>query len=166
MQPRRLVVVRHARAGQGDTDAERPLTADGHRDAEAAGAWLSDRVPGPDRALVSAARRAEETWEAVSRGAGWDLSPDLLRELYSAEPDTALDVVREVGDAATVVLLGHNPTMGSLAQLLDDGEGDAAAATGLASQGFPPGAVAVFDYDGDWSDLSWAAARVVAYRGG
>ncbi len=165
MQPRRLLVIRHAKAGQdGTTDAERPLTDKGARHAAEVGAWLADRDLRADHALVSSARRAVETWEALAGGAGWEVEPDVARALYTAEPETALDLVREAGEAATVALVGHNPTIGSIAQLLDDGEGDDDAGTELAASGFPPGAVAVFEHDGDWAGLAWGTARLVAYH--
>lgn len=166
MQPRLVVLVRHARAGQAASDAERPLTDEGLRSAEATGDWLLGQGVHPDRALVSAARRAEETWAALARGAGWSLEPDLTTALYSAEPETALDLLREAGEAATVVLVGHNPTIGTMAQLLDDGEGDTAAGEAMAAEGFSPGAVALLEHAGAWSDLTWGAGRLVGYRSG
>jgi phosphohistidine phosphatase len=163
---RRLLLIRHAKAGPARSDADRPLTDEGVRSAEATGAWLAREGPSPDHALVSAARRAVETWDAVCRGAGWELEPELSQALYTAEPDTALDLVREAGDASTLSLVGHNPTMGSLAQLLDDGDGEPESGTELATTGFPAGAVAVFEHDGAWSDLTWAGARLLAYHSG
>jgi phosphohistidine phosphatase len=159
-------VIRHAKAGSAGSDADRPLTDDGVRSAEATGAWLAGEGFRPDHALVSSARRAVQTWEALCRGAGWELAPELSQALYAAEPDTALDLVRESGDAGTLALVGHNPTLGSLAQLLDDGEGEQEPGTALATAGFPAGAVAVFEHDGAWPDLTWAGARLVAFRAG
>jgi len=167
VQPRRLLVIRHARAGQAaDSDAERPLTDEGAVTAEAVGAWLAARDLRPDVALVSSARRAVETWEALARGADWEVAPEVSQALYTAEPESALDLVREAADEArTLALVGHNPTVGSLAQLLDDGQGDSDAGTAMVTGGFPPGAVAVLEHDGDWADLAWGAARVMAYHG-
>ena len=54
-------------------------------------------------------------------------------------------------------MVGHNPTMASLAALLDDGDGDEEAGNEMAL-GFPTSAVAVFAYDGDWADLDEASA--------
>ena len=48
----------------------------------------------------------------------------------------------------TLVVIGHNPTMAYLAELIDDGEGDADATTGLVTRGFPTSALAVFTVDG------------------
>ena len=57
-------------------------------------------------------------------------------------------------------MVGHNPTMASLAALLDDGQGDEEAGNEMAL-GFPTSALAVFSFDGDWSDLDEASASVV-----
>jgi phosphohistidine phosphatase len=160
---RRLVVVRHAKAEQsGESDHARRLIARGRTDAEAAGRWLAGQRVVPDHALVSAASRARETWESLAAGAGWSVEPSLDEGLYSAGPDTALDMIRRTPpDAAVVVVVGHNPTMGQLAQLLDNGEGDPEASNAMV-RGFPTSAVAVFEYDGAWADLDITSARLVA----
>src|SRR5690349_15824217 len=82
-----------------------------------------------------------------------------------AEPETVLDLLREVpADAACVVVVGHNPTMAYLANLLDDGEGDEAAATELTTRGFPTCSLAVFAYEGAWADLDVTAATLQAFH--
>jgi phosphohistidine phosphatase len=167
MAPRQhtLVVVRHAKAEQvAATDLERELTDQGRADAAATGEWLAAAGVRPDHALVSAATRAAQTWEALAGGAGWSLDADLDPGLYSAGPDTALDVVRAVDEGCgTVVLVGHNPTMAVLAQLLDDAEGDVGAGNAMAT-GFPPSAVAVFVVTSDWADLE--VARLTGFHVG
>lgn len=165
MQPsRRLVLVRHAQAAQSaQIDEQRTLTTAGRGAAAAAGAWLTRTGVTPDCALVSAAVRAVQTWEELAAGGGWDLAAEATHGLYVAEPASVLDLVREVpADTTCLVLVGHNPTMASLAQTLDDGEGDPEAQQRLLTGGFPPGAVAVFEYDGTWADLDLATARLVA----
>jgi phosphohistidine phosphatase len=164
---RRLVVMRHAKAEQSaPTDFERPLAERGHADATEAGAWLSSYGVVPDHALVSAALRTEETWAAVATGAGWSLEPDLDRGLYSAGPEAAVDLLRLVpAEATTVVVVGHNPTMAYLAQLLDDGSGSAEAAAEMTGD-FPTSAVAVFAYDGEWDTLGPGSAALEAFHVG
>lgn len=161
---RRLVLVRHAQAAQSSqSDDRRELTDAGRATAAAQGRWLADSGIQPDHALVSAAVRAEQTWQEMAAAAGWDLDAESSPGLYSAEPDTALDLVSEAPEEArTVVVVGHNPTMASLAQMLDDGTGDPAAQQQLLTGGFPAGALAVFEYDGSWSDLQLGSARLVA----
>jgi phosphohistidine phosphatase len=164
---RRLVVVRHAKAEQtADTDHARGLLDRGRADAAAAGQWLAGQGVVPDHALVSAATRALETWTALASGAGWDLQPSVDEGLYTAGPDTALDLLRRTpADARVLVVVGHNPTMAHLAQLLDDGEGDPGASNAMVS-GFPTSAVAVFEYDGAWADLDLTSARLTTFHVG
>jgi phosphohistidine phosphatase len=164
---RRLVVVRHSKAEQsGETDHTRPLADVGRSDAQAAGRWLAGEDVVPDHAVVSAAPRARESWDGLAAGAGWSVEPTLDEGLYSAGPDTALDLIRSTPpEASVLVVVGHNPTIAQLAQLLDDGEGDPDASNAMAS-GFPTSAVAVFEYDGAWADLDVTSARLVAFHVG
>ena len=159
--------MRHAKAEQsGPSDYERQLSDRGIVDATEAGQWLANRGVEPDQALVSAAVRTEQTWEAVNEGGGWDLEPTLEESLYEAGSESALDLLRETEDQVrTLVLVGHNPTMALLAALLDDGQGDDDAANELA-RGFPTSALVVFGYDGSWADLDEASASLVAYHVG
>ena len=139
----------------------------GHADARAAGEWLASEGFSPTHVLVSSARRAQETWADIASGGGWAVDAESSQLLYSAEPDTVLDLVREVpADASSVVVVGHNPTMAYLATMVDDGDGDQAASVELASRGFPTCSVAVFDYDGAWADLDVACASLVAFHVG
>jgi phosphohistidine phosphatase len=161
------VLIRHAKAEQSaPSDVERQLTDHGVSDATEAGQWLANRGLEPDQALVSSAVRAQQTWEAVNDGGGWDLEGTLEDALYEAGTESALDLLRETDEAVqTLAVVGHNPTMASLAALLDDGEGDDEAGNEVAV-GFPASAVAVLQYDGDWADLDEASASVVAYHVG
>jgi phosphohistidine phosphatase len=164
---RTIVVMRHAKAEQaGPTDFDRPLADRGHQDAAAAGAWLAQTGFEPEYALVSAALRTRETWTSVAEGAGWDLDPDFDRSLYAAGTDAALDLIREMADDIDrLLVIGHNPTMASLAQLLDDGDAEPELAEQLFA-GYPTSAAAVFEYDGSWADLDEGEARLVALHVG
>jgi phosphohistidine phosphatase len=164
---RTIALMRHAKAEQGGrTDFERVLTERGRADAAEAGAWLTAQGFAPDHALVSAAARTRETWTSLADGAGWSLEAEYDRGLYSAEPATAMDLISLVDDAvASLVVIGHNPTMAYLAQLLGDGEGEPALEGELLA-GFPTSATAVFAYDGAWAELAEGAARLVGYHVG
>ena len=165
---RTLVLVRHAKAeASAPSDHERRLAERGRTDAAEAGRWLAGLGVVPDHALVSDAARAVETWEELAIGAGWDPDCESSAALYAAGPESALDLLRELPtDARTVVVVGHNPTVATLAELLDDGEGDEDAITELVTGGFPTCAVAVLEVDGDWTDLAEAGATVRAFHVG
>jgi phosphohistidine phosphatase len=164
---RQLVVMRHAKAEPGgETDNLRALAQRGWDDAVEAGRWLADRGLVPDGALVSSARRATSTWLALAEGGSFDVEPTSSDGLYTAGPETALDLVREIeDDVDALVVIGHNPTIAYLAQLLDDGTGDDDAGQEMAV-GFPTGALAVFEVTGSWAELDLASARLVAFHVG
>jgi phosphohistidine phosphatase len=164
---RRLVVMRHARTEPGgETDELRELAQSGWDHAAEGGRWLADRGIIPDGALVSSARRTRSTWAALAEGGSFQVRPAYSESLYNASPETALDLVRETdGSVTALVVVGHNPTMAYLAQLLDDGSGDEDAGREMA-MGFPPGALAVFEMTGPWSGLELASARLIGFHVG
>lgn len=167
--PRRLVVMRHAKAeATAPSDHERALAARGKDDAEAAGRWLGEQGITADRALVSDATRTRQTWSQVATGAGWDEDvADFSEALYAAGSDTAFDLLRETdADVTTLVVVGHNPTMAYVAELVDDGDGDDDATTGMLTRGFPTSALAVFAVDGPWSELGPGTGRLEAFHVG
>ncbi|WP_232676938.1 histidine phosphatase family protein [Nocardioides sp. R-C-SC26] len=166
--PRTLIVMRHAKAEQwGPDDFGRQLAERGRRDAAAAGQWMAATGLCPDHALVSGAVRTSETFDHVVRGAGWDLEPELSRPLYAADVDSALDLIRLTdGDVRALLVVGHNPTVAYLAQLLDDGEGDAAASAELIGGTYPTSALTTFDLEYSWRDLAAGRATVRGYHVG
>ncbi|MET0765286.1 MAG: histidine phosphatase family protein [Blastococcus sp.] len=142
MPQRRLLLVRHAKAGDAPVDADRPLTERGQRQSAALGAWIQQAGPAPDRVLVSPARRALQTWEMTAIPAP---SPIVDARIYDNTVEALLAAIRETpDDVATVAVVGHNPSIAELTAVLDDGEGNPAARRTVEA-GFPTAAVAVFD---------------------
>ena len=115
----RLLLLRHAKAEQaGLTDHERPLALRGRRQASAVGAALRTDGLVPDHVLCSSALRTRQTWDLV-RGAlgpaGADSVVDVRDELYDAGPQDVLALLAELTQATTVLVVGHEPTMSTLA---------------------------------------------------
>lgn len=164
MDSRGLVVIRHAKAEPyAATDVERVLAERGRAEARLLGQWLAGEGVVPDAAYVSYAARTRETWDVVAGGAGWTLQPEYDAQLYGTDEDGVLDLLRTAPeDARTVVVVGHNPTMAVLVQLLDDGEGAASGAVDLGS--FPTSTAAVFEVDGSWADLAPMGGRLRAFH--
>ncbi|GAB3868042.1 histidine phosphatase family protein [Nocardioides maradonensis] len=164
---RTLVVIRHAKAEQyAASDFDRELTDRGRADAAEAGRWLATEGVVPGAAYVSAAARTRGTWAAIAEAAGWDLEPTYDRALYGTDEEGVLELVRVTDDAVdTVVVIGHNPTIEVLVQLLDDGEGPADVAESLVV-GCPTSAVTVFDVDVPWAEVDQMTARPRAFHVG
>jgi phosphohistidine phosphatase len=160
MTVRTLVLLRHAKAAnpQGAADHDRPLTARGHADASAAGAWLSARNLRPQRVLCSTARRTRETWHSVrvalgDAGATADLV--LSPELYSAGTVAMLELIRATSPEVDVLMVvAHNPTVSMVSVLLDPGT---EVEDGLRTAG-----IALHVVDGQWTDFGPDLAPLAA----
>jgi len=107
-----LILWRHADAEPGVPDKERRLTAKGRKQAKRVAAWLRKRLPKDAIVLVSPARRAIETAEALT---------DRYRTVPQLNTGTrASDILDTAGwpDArGAVVVVGHQPTLGRAAAL-------------------------------------------------
>ena len=118
---RTLLILRHGKAApeDGGSDAARPLTQRGKRDAELIGQLLRRDGLVPDRILTSSARRARETASEAASAVPFSGSIDELEELYLAEPEGYITAVRKhAPDAQRVLLVGHNPGLEALALIL------------------------------------------------
>ena len=112
-----LILTRHAKSGWDDpdlSDHDRPLNARGRGDAPKVGAWLRQKGYLPDVALVSSARRTEETWALLSAELGREVAMTTLPALYHAPPDVILAQLRGQ-TAPTVMVIAHNPGIGDFA---------------------------------------------------
>jgi phosphohistidine phosphatase len=108
-----LILWRHADAEDGSPDSERQLTPKGIRQAARMGKWLSKRLPGDARILVSPAQRARQTARGLSAAT---TVVETLGTKGSVE-DLLLAADWPHRDH-TVVVVGHQPTLGETAALL------------------------------------------------
>lgn len=135
---RELILLRHAHAEQatsGETDLDRPLSAEGHAEADAAGRWLLAQQLTPDRVLCSPSRRTRETLERVLAAVGY-VDQRLEETMYEASSGTLAALADAHRDVERLMLVGHNPGLEQLAALMHSGQsGD--------HRGMPPGGVAV-----------------------
>jgi len=161
-----LVILRHGKAEAfAAEDHRRRLTDRGRRAAVAAGEWLAEQGMVPTHAFVSSAARAHDTWEAVAEGSGSAAAVRVEDAVYTADADSAVDILRTApSDARVVIFVGHNPTAASLAHLLDDGNPDPDAFRAM-TRGFPPGALAVLEVAVPWAELGAATGHLVAFHG-
>ena len=162
--PRRLVVMRHAKAEPyAATDHARRLTDRGRSDARAAARHLGAAGLLPDHALVSDAERTRMTWDEVAGELGCGDVAHHDRTVYGGGVDAIMEALSVVpDDRRTVMLVGHNPTAAHLCHALDDGDGDPEAVSGLL-RGFPAAALVVFEVAVPWADLGPETGRVVDF---
>lgn len=141
---RELILLRHAHAepsAAGQDDADRPLSQVGREEAQAAARWLKEHGARPDLVLVSPAARTRQTADAVVAELGL---PAYTQEpgIYEASPGDLIALADEHRDAASLLLVGHNPGLEQLVALMHSGQsGD--------YRGVPPGGVAVLRLPAD-----------------
>ena len=118
---RRLMLLRHGKALKsepGERDFDRGLAARGMTDSEKLGAFLTRHKLLPDRVLVSPAVRSRDTWARAALACPEAPAPVHDPRLYDAKAETILDLIKEAGIAAKVLIVGHNPGLHELAVLL------------------------------------------------
>lgn len=164
---KKLLLLRHGKSDwnkPGQEDIERPLAPRGQKAAGRIAAWIEEHGLRPDAALVSTARRTQETWQLAMDAFGNGVSSESQEALYLASPGELLEQLAGIADShATVLVIGHNPGLESLSHLLAAPGTDSAALAELR-RGFPTAALAVFELAGDsWSSLSSDGARMTDF---
>lgn len=152
----RLILLRHAKSAwpDGVADRERPLAERGRKAAPVIGAYMAREKLIPDLALVSPARRAQETWKLVREALSKKVAERETPGIYEVAAERILEVIRTVEPAIrTLLIVGHNPGMENVASLLvADGDADA---MGRMTAKFPTAGLAVIDFDVDgWDEVA------------
>jgi phosphohistidine phosphatase len=163
----RLLLLRHAKAEPaGPTDHERPLALRGRRQASAVGAALRADGLAPDRVLCSSALRTRQTWDLVRSGLGpaaAEATVETHDQLYDAGPPGVLALLTELTDAATVLVVGHEPAMSTLALWLA-GPTSTPDVVDRVRHGVPTAAWTLLETGPAWDQLAPGTARLRALR--
>lgn len=159
----RLMLLRHAKSEKtesGMSDRDRGLNPRGRSDAVRMGAYMAHHELIPDRPIVSAARRARETWERLATAFSAPPPVSYDDRLYNASADTILKVIKEAGRLTrTLLVIGHNPGLHEGARrLIASGNVEARE---LLNEGLPTSGLVVIDFAGeDWRQLHVNSGRL------
>jgi phosphohistidine phosphatase len=162
---RRLMLLRHAkteRAEPGQRDRDRKLTKRGRDDAAVIGAYMARHGLTPDLALVSPAKRAQETWALVAPA--FAKAPRHVNDerIYNATTEALFKLISETRGAHSLVVVGHNPGLHDIAvQLIASGDVDMRE---RVAEKLPTAGLVVIDlaFD-DWSRLHLHSGRLERY---
>lgn len=115
-----LILWRHAEAediAPDGRDASRRLTEHGRKQAHVVAGWLNRHLPENTRILASPAERTRQTAAALARPFDLDarLSTDSDASGYLAASNWG-------GNGLTILLVGHQPTLGEFAATLMCGQ--------------------------------------------
>jgi phosphohistidine phosphatase len=107
-----LILWRHGDAEEGAPDDARRLTERGAREAERVARWRRARLPQDFRVLASPARRARETARALAEE--FEVSAKVGT---AADAESVLEAAGWPHAGGTIVVVGHQPTLGQAAAL-------------------------------------------------
>lgn len=151
-----LMLLRHAksdwRADYGH-DRDRPLNKRGVRSARAIGRFVERYGLVPDLVLTSPAVRTATTADLAAEAGTWKSEIVAVPDLYGAEPNRLLSLVRGINDVDRVMVVGHEPTMSGFLGRMTGSHLRVPTATLTCLRLF---------YS-RWSDLGWGTAEVELY---
>jgi phosphohistidine phosphatase len=150
---RRVVVIRHAKSSWDDpslADRDRPLSKRGRNALPRLHEHIEELGLRPDLVMDSSSRRTSETLDGIRDVLGPQARTASEPTLYGAGAEHLLSMLRRLDDhVTTVVLIGHNPGVADLVDLLA-----ADAETGRSAiDAFPTAAVAVLSVAGPWTAI-------------
>jgi phosphohistidine phosphatase len=108
-----LILWRHADAEEGYPDLARKLSSKGHQQAAQMAAYLKTHLPSDTRILSSPAIRTQQTVSALT--GNFTIVPAIAPE---ASVHAVLQAVRWPNTPGTVLVVGHQPTLGAVAAQL------------------------------------------------
>ncbi len=160
---RTLLLLRHAKSDypQGVADHERPLAPRGEREAGLAGDWLRAHAPAVDAVLCSTATRTRQTLARTRI----DAPVNFVDRLYDATPGAVIEEInRTEPDVETLLVIGHEPAMSSVALGLATADGSNTTAAERISTKFPTSAIAVLRTGQPWDQLTLSGAALVGFH--
>jgi phosphohistidine phosphatase len=114
-----LILWRHADAEDGTPDSQRKLTPRGEKQAKRVAEWLKEQLPDDYAVLVSPARRARQTAQALTK------KFEIVEDLGAGA--NARGVLKAAGwpdRSGLVIVVGHQPTLGQTIALALTGRDD------------------------------------------
>jgi phosphohistidine phosphatase len=118
-----LLIMRHGKSSWKDaslSDRERPLKKRGRKDSTRIGVLLKNSGLAPDIILCSPAQRARQTAEIVMDQLSFEGQIEYVDGFYMAEPEVFFRTMRSLPDVNRVMIIGHNPGLETLYQILTD----------------------------------------------
>ena len=136
----RLLLIRHARAAaaNGRPDEARPLTDEGHHEFQLLAREIVDQGAAPEFIFHSPARRTTETASILAAAAGLPAQAQLVAAWLGLDTDWQ-QIFPRLAELTPdlIALVGHEPTMSSLATKL----------MGTGRLSFSPGTSACLEFD-------------------
>jgi phosphohistidine phosphatase len=160
---RRLILLRHAKSdwsASGRSDYDRGLAQRGRESASKVGEYMARHALRPDLVICSPAARARNSWELVAKAFSAQPATTYDERVYEVGANILVEVIKATSrETHTLLVVGHNPGLGELAELLI-GSGDVEMRRRLLEK-FPTAGLAVIDFAiDDWAKLGAEIGRL------
>jgi phosphohistidine phosphatase len=97
------------------------LTKKGKKSIDTIGSYLKLRGVKPDVILASCARRTQETADLLAKKLEFEGVTSYMQELYYTDTETLKQIIMlQESDAETIFVVGHNPQVTDMANMLID----------------------------------------------
>src|SRR5436309_10249617 len=117
-----ILILRHAKSSWKHpelSDHNRPLNKRGKRDTPLMGELLKNEHLIPEFIISSDAKRAHSTAKIAAKASGYKEEIVFNQSLYAAGPAAYIDVLRDLSNEYTrVLMVGHNPGLEELVSML------------------------------------------------
>jgi phosphohistidine phosphatase len=164
---RTLLLLRHAKSDYPDgvADHDRPLAPRGIREGALAGDWIRANTDGVDAVLCSTATRTRQTLERT----GITAPVQYVDRIYDATPGIVIEEVNGVqsrfdDEISTLLVVGHEPVMSSLALSLADEKSSNGPAAQEISGKYPTSSIAVLRSTAPWDQWALRGAELVDFH--
>ena len=152
---KQIYVLRHAKSSWDNsnlTDFERPLADRGIRDAKKMCKFLKDMDLKLDRVFCSQAIRATETFDLTADGFNFEIDKATYTDaLYFGDTSNIINDLKKLEEIfKNVLIVGHNPTLHYLIELLTETKIDRFTTCNLA----------IISFDGEWISLNSQQCRL------
>lgn len=157
---KRLFLLRHAEAlpaQMGQSDFDRRLSANGKADAIKIGNIILQNYSLPEKILLSPSIRTTETTKALNLFDKTNLIS--IDAIYDGGPKEYLDILKQNSQFASLLLVGHNPSIFALLQYL------ASPKSAIQiPQNYPTSGLAIIDFLGPDAHLNHHQGELVAFH--
>ena len=144
-----IFVLRHAKSSWDNvnlSDHDRPLANRGIKDAAKLCAFVKKRGHKLDKVLCSTAKRAKETYDLIADGFNYEIDKTTFTDkLYFGDVTDIIRDLRELDESLnSILIVGHNPTLHHLVELLTNEQIDRFTTCNLA----------IISQDDEWITLN------------
>ena len=161
----RLYILRHVNTGwalPGQRDIDRELNEQGIADLEIVSRWIAEKKLTPDQIYCSPSRRTRSTLEGVAKSFTQVPRIDFVPSFYTGFVNEYLSTIQDHTLPESIMLIGHNPTCATLANMLIEKTDDNALSP--ITYTYPAGSLAVIDFDiSHWIDIREGSGKLVEF---